>query len=551
MNIELFKIKRKRYIGPDGKRCKKSDAGAIERIDVSDDWYADMPVIESTAQRLQRRSEGIPKPKRKRIKLCANKRAAKKMLERLIDAAERKAAGLSDFRLQTTVSVADLIDEYQKHLTAKGKSEKYIRLTMARLESVADGCQFLRVGELDSEKAAQWLYEQRQVSQAPRHSVTGFATSYPKIAEAFGVALHAVKHWKAKGAPIVARAKNDLSGIADWLQAYQSRSMGASTSNHYVTALRGFGKWLAVKRKIVETNPFRYLEKIDADADIRKQRRALSDSDFSKLIKTTQNSDKVLRELSGVDRAMIYTLAAYTGLRASEIGSLKSNSFDLSNEPPTVTVASGYTKNSDEAIQPLRADLAGQLESYLASRRPTTLSISQEPETVWPGTWPDVGAELIRKDLARAGIPYTDEHGNDYDFHALRHQFITGLARAGVSLTVAQELARHSKPDLTKNAYTHLSVRDTVGDVERLPEIPQVESERFQATGTDGAGCGKALGKAGFAKPDAKRHKQQSTAESSGHEKTPQSQGKTGFSEAPPVGLEPTTGGLTVRCSTN
>ena len=49
---------------------------------------------------------------------------------------------------------------------------------------------------------------------------------------------------------------------------------------------------------------------------------------------------------------------------------------------------------------------------------------------------------MISGDLKLAGIPYEDENGDDFDFHALRHQFITDLARADVSLNVAKELAR-------------------------------------------------------------------------------------------------------------
>ena len=82
---------------------------------------------------------------------------------------------------------------------------------------------------------------------------------------------------------------------------------------------------------------------------------------------------------------------------------------------------------------------------------------------------------MIRGDLKAAGIPYSDAHGNDYDFHSLRHQFITDLSRAGVSLRAAQELARHSKPELTANIYTHLSAADTLAEVEKLSAVPPVQ----------------------------------------------------------------------------
>ena len=87
--------------------------------------------------------------------------------------------------------------------------------------------------------------------------------------------------------------------------------------------------------------------------------------------------------------------------------------------------------------------------------------------------------------MKAAGIPYTDHDGKDYDFHALRHQFITELSRAGVSLKSAQELARHSKPELTANVYTHLTLRDSAADVEKMGSIPTGELHQETMTGTD------------------------------------------------------------------
>ena len=40
--------------------------------------------------------------------------------------------------------------------------------------------------------------------------------------------------------------------------------MGVSTSNHYVTAMKGFGRWLEKKAKVIKENPLEDLEKADA-----------------------------------------------------------------------------------------------------------------------------------------------------------------------------------------------------------------------------------------------------------------------------------------------
>ena len=526
----LFKVKRPRYNDANGKRCKKSDAGAIRTVEASADWYADIPVIETAGERILRVKAGKPKPKRKRVKLCRDKRAAREMLRGLIESAERTAAGLIDYRTQTNQPLGPLVDDYRAHLTAKGNTDDYVDLTITRIEAVFDGCQFLRIVELNPDKAATWLYQQRQKASDTAKHVRGNAESYQEIADAFGVKFRTVVHWKKQGAPIVARKTNSLLAVSKWLRARENKSMGASTSNHYVTALRGFGRWLAESER-TEKNPFKTLRKVDANVDVRKRRRVLSHSDFAKLIGATTSNGWTFRGLNGTDRAMIYTLAAYTGLRASEIASLTTASFDFASKPATVTVAAGYTKNNEQADQPLREDLALRLAGYIAAITPATLSFNQEPETVWPGSWSDDGAEMIRGDLKAAALPYTDDRGEDYDFHALRHQFITELSRSGVSLRSAQQLARHSKPELTANVYTHLSISDTGADVEKMQAIPQAQ-QRHQATGTEGGNFGQADGQAASAKRGTLGHKPALPLREPTNEKTPANITFTGVSQS-------------------
>ena len=99
---------------------------------------------------------------------------------------------------------------------------------------------------------------------------------------------------------------------------------------------------------------------------------------------------------------------------------------------------------------------------------------------------------MLRTDLAAAGIPYRDEAGRVFDFHALRHQFISNLARAGAHPKQAQTLARHSTITLTMDRYTHLGMYDMVAALGKLPAIPpaggECETAVARATGTAGPG---------------------------------------------------------------
>ena len=78
---------------------------------------------------------------------------------------------------------------------------------------------------------------------------------------------------------------------------------------------------------------------------------------------------------------------------------------------------------------------------------------------------------MLRADLSAAGVPFEDEAGHVYDFHALRHQFITDMVRAGVHPKDAQALARHSTIDLTMNRYAHVRKADLAAALAKLPPV--------------------------------------------------------------------------------
>ncbi len=91
-------------------------------------------------------------------------------------------------------------------------------------------------------------------------------------------------------------------------------------------------------------------------------------------------------------------------------------------------------------------------------------------------------------DLESAGIPYADASDDIVDFHALRHQFISNLAAAGVHPKTAQELARHSDIKLTMNRHTHVFRGDLDKAVELVPDYGAEQARQAaqtQATGAD------------------------------------------------------------------
>jgi hypothetical protein len=175
---------------------------------------------------------------------------------------------------------------------------------------------------------------------------------------------------------------------------------------------------------------------------------------------------------------VIYYVALGSGLRASEVASLRPESFRLDGEIPLVIVDAAHSKHGRRDEQPLQPDLVAILRGYLADR--------PVGEPLWPGSWSKRAAEMLRGDLARAGIPYVDDDGHYADFHAQRHTYIT-VAGRHLPLQMAQLIARHGDVRMTQR-YMHLQVRDAASAASQLPPLvvdKSPDSEALQATGTD------------------------------------------------------------------
>ena len=178
-----------------------------------------------------------------------------------------------------------------------------------------------------------------------------------------------------------------------------------------------------------------FLGSFNAETERRHDRRALDASDLAEIVDAARRGPEA-EGVSGVDRAMLYRLAAGTGFRAAELRSLTHESFDLIPVAPTVVVAAAYSKRRREDRQPLPPDLARDLSPYLAGKpRGTPVLIV-----------PHKTAAMLRVDLEAAGIPYRDAAGQVADFHSLRASFITLIVRGGASVKTAQSLAAPLNP---------------------------------------------------------------------------------------------------------
>ncbi len=275
-----------------------------------------------------------------------------------------------------------------------------------------------------------------------------------------------IKKWSDVGAD---RIQTQLANMLE-------TGLSIQTANYYQQGIKQFCRWMVTEGRAPES-PIRHLKARNVRTDRRHDRRAFTDSELSALL-TSTNQSPARYGMTGPERALVYRLATETGLRAAELRSLRVQSFRLDKVPPIVVVDAAYSKRRRQDELPLRPKLVEALRSHLSNKLPNAEALRMPPS--------DKTAKMIRKDLDAAGIEYKDSEGRVADFHALRHTFITNLARSGVHPKVAQQLARHSTITLTMDRYSHTVLSDLSEAVAALPTIEpgQVAAE----TGTDSLG---------------------------------------------------------------
>lgn len=195
---------------------------------------------------------------------------------------------------------------------------------------------------------------------------------------------------------------------------------------------------------------------------------------------------------------MLYILAAWTGLRRGELGSLTLRNFRLNAKPPTVTVAAAYSKHRREDRQILHPDIVRRFRRWLTDRKPepdeilfpiserargvdrrTSKMMAQDllvARNAWLQDLPD--AKTGRHREASDFLKYKDSHGRFADFHSLRHTFITNLCKADISPKTAQTLARHSDIRLTMNVYSHVDEQEQADAIGKLPGLGDGKKKR-------------------------------------------------------------------------
>lgn len=366
-----------------------------------------------------------------RIPLAENKNTAQQMLAELLLQVERIKCGLvSPIEFEMKKNINEHLADYEKHLKARNNSIRHIHDVIAKIKRFINDCQ-----------------------------------------------------WKN---PLQIKMTDVENFLVDLREKYGN---SIETCNHYLRALKAFCNWMYINKRHVE-NPILSLKVTNSRTDRRHDRRALSDAELQLLINAAESGPPV-EGISGVDRAIMYLVASYTGFRKGEIGSMTIESFvfNSDNNKQEITVEACYSKRRRHDVIPLHPSITKKIKHWLKEKKPKQneilFPISKRAGSVERDT-----AKMIQFDLNAARtfwiaesknkteenkrktsefLLYCNNKGKFADFHCLRHTFVTNLGRHKVPPQIAQALARHSDINLTLKIYNHIEQDEHINAINTLP----------------------------------------------------------------------------------
>ena len=234
----------------------------------------------------------------------------------------------------------------------------------------------------------------------------------------------------------------------------QSKNLSTRTLNGYVRHMQQFCRFAVRVLKAAKSSPVECMESFGSvAADRRRVRRALTPDEIRRLLTTTAKAPERFG-MDGRERSLLYRFALTTGLRLSEIRTLRVEHVDFDHaDGPVLYVDAAYSKHRERDVLPLHHSLVAELRRFIVER-------GKLPATkLFGGTYKrlsDKAADMIRADLADADIEYETVAGL-VDFHSLRHSYVSALK--SIPSRLAQGLARHKSSSMT-DLYTHRSLAE-------------------------------------------------------------------------------------------
>jgi integrase/recombinase XerC len=229
----------------------------------------------------------------------------------------------------------------------------------------------------------------------------------------------------------------DFKTIRRWIVSLIEGGDSFRTVNRKVATLRSYFKYL-VKNSLITNNP---MEKIES---LKKDENLPAYIPTEKMDELLDNQDNNSDDFGTMRDNMIIDLFYMTGIRLSELISLKNNSLDIASMSLKVV-----GKGSKERIIPLTANSCQRLKSYLSikcDRFPTAESFFVL----------DSGKPLYSRWVQRLTDRMLGQvtSAKKRNPHVLRHSFATNVLDKGAELNAIKSILGHANLAATQ-VYTH------------------------------------------------------------------------------------------------
>jgi integrase/recombinase XerC len=230
--------------------------------------------------------------------------------------------------------------------------------------------------------------------------------------------------------------------VREYRSALLKNGAAAQTVNRKLAAIAAFGNW-ATQAGILTSNPALNVKSVETVALAPKWLDKKQRGDFVQALKDDLQKSKMRYPRLWVLRlrdAAVITLILNTGLRVSEVASLRVSDLLLTERKASLTVRAG--KGRKQRVVPINTEARRLLDEWFTVRPDTSsemLFIGQRGEPMQVRS-----VQLaVSRIAASAGL-------DEVTPHHLRHTFAKSLLNNGVSLEKVAALLGHESLDTTR-----------------------------------------------------------------------------------------------------
>ena len=236
------------------------------------------------------------------VKGCSDKRATEELARDAESQAAKIRAGLIDpkdlaRRDHQARPLSEHLTAWAESLAAKGGTPKHIELSTARAHRVVALVKGARLADIEAPR------------KTKRADLARYESTLAKWVESARLSDLTAERFRRPWRPCERKADR-------WRPC-----------NHHRTAIRSFSKWCHDTHR-TRDNALRGVKGFNVKEDRRHDRRTLSLDELRRLIQAAESGPEVMGMI-GPARALCYRLAASTGLRYSEIASIRAASSRL------------------------------------------------------------------------------------------------------------------------------------------------------------------------------------------------------------------------------